>query len=282
MRDLNRSPDFAGIFYPSKKDELLDLLNKCFYKSYFGPKEQTNKLFKQKIYGFVVPHAAYEFSGSIAAQAYYEILDLNTDTFIIIAPDHNGIGSKISILTQGSWQTPLGIIKINTDIASKIMKNSTKIEVNVSAHKIEHSIEIQIPFIQFCRKNQFRIVPILVRDQDVKTAIELGRSIAESIYDENVIIIATSDFTHYESNEQAHNKDLELIKTIENLEIDSFYSTIKDMNISLCGYGPIASAVKAVQIQGAKKGTLLKYATSGEIQSDYRNTVVGYCALAFT
>ena len=282
MRDLDRSPNFAGIYYPSKKDELLDKLNKCFYNSYFGPKEKSYKLLKKKIYGFVVPHAAYEFSGAIAAQAYYELLDLDTDTFIIIAPDHKGIGSKISILTEGSWETPLGMTKINTDIASKILKNSTKIEINLSAHKIEHSIEIQIPFIQFCRKNQFRIVPILVRDQNLETARELGRSIAESIYDENVIIIATSDFTHYESHMQAYNKDLELIKTIEKLEMDAFYSTIRDMNISMCGHGAIASVVKAVKIQGAKKGTLLKYATSGEIQSDYRNTVVGYCAIAFT
>ena len=282
MRDLYRSPKFAGIYYPSEKDELLNLLNKYFYKSYFDPKFKCEKLFKTKIFGFVVPHAAYEFSGSIAAQAYYQIADQDIDTFIIIAPDHHGIGNKISIQTDGMWETPLGIIKINSGVASKIRMNSNKIDVNVIAHNLEHSIEIQLPFIQFYRKNQFTIVPILVRDQSVETIRELGRSIAVSTNGENVITIATSDFTHYESNDIAYIKDKELIKTIVNLDIDSFFRTIKDMNISICGYGPIAALLKAIKMQGAEKGTLLKYATSGEIQLDFKNTVVGYCAIAFT
>lgn len=275
-----RSPNFAGIFYPSKKQELLDSLSFCFDFSNFGPKDKIDKSVRKKIYGFVVPHAAYVFSGGVAAQAYYEILDLNIDTFILIGPDHNGIGSEISILVDGLWKTPLGTVEINNAISEKIMKNSLNTSIDIKAHTYEHSLEVQIPFLQYRRQNTFNIVPILMKDQNIGTSIALGKSIFEAIKDTNSLIISTSDLTHYEPYEIAYDKDLELIKKIEKLSIETFYDYIRDGNISLCGQGPIAVLMKIAQLHGAQKGILLKYSTSGDIESDFKNTVVGYSSIA--
>lgn len=275
-----RSPNFAGIFYPSKKQELLDSLSFCFDYSNFGPKDKIDKSVKKRIYGLVVPHAAYVFSGGIAAQAYYEILDVDIDTFILIGPDHNGIGSEISILVDGLWKTPLGTVEINNTISEKIMKNSLNTSIDINAHTHEHSLEVQIPFLQYRRKNTFRIVPILMKDQNIDTSIALGKSVFESIKDTNAMIISTSDLTHYEPYEIAYDKDLEMIKKIENLSIEPFYDYIRDVNISLCGKGPIAVLMKIAQLHGAQKGILLKYSTSGDVEPDFKNTVVGYSSIA--
>jgi len=275
-----RSPNFAGIFYPSKKQELLDSITCCFDYSNFGPKDKIDKSIKKKIYGLVVPHAAYVFSGAIAAQAYYEILDIPIDTFILIGPDHNGIGSGISIVVDGLWKTPLGTVEINKSISEKIIENSSNMSIDVNAHTHEHSLEVQIPFLQYRRKNIFRIVPILMKDQNTDTSISLGKSIFEATEDTNTMIISTSDLTHYEPYEIAYDKDLELIKKIEKISIESFYDYIKVANVSLCGPGPIAVLMKIAQSQGAQKGILLKYSTSGDIDSDFKNTVVGYASIA--
>ncbi|MFB5599105.1 MAG: AmmeMemoRadiSam system protein B [Nitrososphaeraceae archaeon] len=279
MRNL-RYPNFAGIFYPSKKEELLDSLTHCFNYSDFGPKDKIKKSIRKRIYGLIVPHAAYVFSGAIAAHAYYEISDVNADTFILIGPDHNGIGSKVSMIVEGSWKTPLGIVEINNTISEKIMNASSNISIDVNAHNYEHSLEVQIPFLQHIKQDNFTIVPILLKDQDSDTAIELGKSVSEATRNTSSLIIATSDLTHYETYEQAYNKDLELIKKIERLDIESFYRNIRELNVSLCGQGPIAALIKAVKLQGAKNGILLKYSTSGDTECDYKNTVVGYSSIA--
>jgi AmmeMemoRadiSam system protein B len=142
-------------------------------------------------------------------------------------------------------------------------------------------LEIQIPFLQYSRLNSFTIVPILLKDQDIETSIMLGNSLAKSIFGKNAIIIASSDLTHYESNLNAYKKDFRLIKSIENLDIELFYQTIMDLNISICGFGAIASLMRAVHLLGSKTGILLKYGTSGDITLDNKNTVVAYAAIAF-
>jgi MEMO1 family protein len=286
LRDLiHRSPYYSGSFYPKDKSDLNKLLNFCFIKSEFGPQQipkiNKNNNNKYKIYGLIVPHGAYIFSGAISANAYFEINDQNIDTFILIGPDHKGIGKRISIMNEGYWQTPLGDVLINKEITKDLKTHNNIIIEDKLVHQFEHSLEIQIPFLQYSRLNSFTIVPILLKDQDIETSLILGNSLAKSISKKNAIIIASSDLTHYELNLNAYDKDFRLIKSIVKLDIELFYQTIRDLNISICGYGAIASLMRAVQLLGSKTGVLLKYATSGDITLDNKNTVVAYAAIAF-
>ena len=287
MRDLiQRSPSYSGSFYPKDKSDLNKLLDFCFIESEFGPQQnpkinKNNNNNKHKIYGLIVPHGAYIFSGAISANAYFEINGQNIDTFILIGPDHKGIGKRISIMSEGYWQTPLGDVLINKEITKELKTHNNIIIEDKLVHQFEHSLEIQIPFLQYSRLNSFTIVPMLLKDQDIETSLILGNSLAKSISRKNAIIIASSDLTHYELNLNAYEKDFRLIKSIEKLDIELFYQTIRDLNISICGYGAIASLMRAVQILGSKKGELLRYATSGDVTSDNKNTVVGYASIAF-
>ena len=286
MRDLiHRSPYYSGSFYPKDKCDLNKLLNFCFIESEFGPQQipkiNKNNNNKYKIYGLIVPHGAYIFSGAISANAYFEINDQNIDTFILIGPDHKGIGKRISIMSEGYWQTPLGDVLINKEITKDLKTHNNIIIEDNLVHQFEHSLEIQIPFLQYSRLNSFTIVPMLLKDQDIETSLILGNSLAKSISRKNAIIIASSDLTHNELNLNAYDKDFRLIKSIEKLDIELFYQTIRNLNISICAYGAIASLMRAVQLLGSKTGVLLKYATSGDITLDNKNTVVAYAAIAF-
>jgi AmmeMemoRadiSam system protein B len=282
---IQRSPFYSGSFYPKDKSDLNKILDFCFIESEFGPQQipkiNKNNNNKHNIYGLIVPHGAYIFSGAISANAYFEINGQNIDTFILIGPDHKGIGKRISIMSEGYWQTPLGDVLINKEIPKELKTHNNIIIEDKLVHQFEHSLEIQIPFLQYSRLNSFTIVPILLKDQDIETSLILGNSLAKSISRKNAIIIASSDLTHYELNLNAYEKDFRLIKSIEKLDIELFYQTIKDLNISICGYGAIASLMRAVHLLGSKTGVLLKYATSGDITLDNKNTVVAYAAIAF-
>lgn len=280
MRDLtSRSPYYAGSFYPKHTCDLIKLLHFCFNKSIFGPKKK--QIINAKIFGIIVPHGAYIFSGAISANAFFEIASLNIDTFILIGPDHHGIGKRISVTSEGYWQTPLGDVLIDNTITNDLKRSCDFIEEDNIVHQIEHSLEIQVPFIQYSFGNSFTIVPLLLRDQDIETSMLLGNLIAKYSARKNVMIIASSCLTHYESNSSVQKKDFQLIKSIESLNIESFYESLMNLKASVCGYGAIASLMRAVQILGSKKGELLRYATSGDVTSDNKNTVVGYASIAF-
>lgn len=280
MRDLtSRSPYYAGSFYPKHTCDLIKLLHFCFNKSIFGPKKK--QIINTKIFGIIVPHGAYIFSGAISANAFFEIASLNIDTFILIGPDHHGIGKRISVTSEGYWQTPLGDVLIDNTITNDLKRSCDFIEEDTIVHQIEHSLEIQVPFIQYSFGNSFTIVPLLLRDQDIETSMLLGNLIAKYSARKNVMIIASSCLTHYESNSSVQKKDFQMIKSIESLNIESFYQSFMNLKASVCGYGAIASLMRAVQILGSKKGELLRYATSGDVTSDNKNTVVGYASIAF-
>ena len=280
MRDLtSRSPYYAGSFYPKHTCDLMKLLHFCFNESLFGPK--TKQIINTKIFGIIVPHGAYIFSGAISANAFFEIASRNIDTFILIGPDHHGIGKRISVTSEGYWQTPLGDVLIDNTITNDLKRSCDFIEEDKIVHQIEHSLEIQVPFIQYSFGKSFTIVPVILRDQDIETSMLLGNLIAKYSTSKNVMIIASSCLTHYESNSSVQKKDFQIIKSIENLDIESFYQSLLNFKASVCGYGAIASLMRAVQRLGSKKGELLRYATSGDVTSDNKNTVVGYASIAF-
>lgn len=274
-----RRPAVAGIFYPRDPFELNQAIERSFKDQRFGPNKLPPSGSKRRIYGIVSPHAGYLYSSAVAANGFYEVSSMEFDDVVMIGPNHYGIGTGAAIMNTGLWETPLGQVEINQELSSVISKNSEIIDLDDFAHSKDHCLEVQLPFVQYIKK-KFRIVPIILIMQDRQTAEDIGRSIAQSITNTKSLLIASSDFTHYESNSEAHRKDMELIKAILSLDILKFYTTLERENVSACGYGAIASIMTAAKNLGATKGELLKYATSGDIIGD-TNTVVGYSSIVF-
>ena len=275
-----RRPAVAGIFYPSDPLELNQTIERSFKDKEFGPNKMPPSDSKRRIYGIVSPHAGYIYSGAVAANGFYEASSMEFDDVIIIGPNHYGIGTGAAVMGEGLWETPLGQVEINQDLSLGISRNSEIIDLDDFAHSRDHCLEVQLPFIQYIKKKKFRIVPIILIMQDRQTANDIGISIAQSTVNTNSLLIASSDFTHYESNTEAHRKDNELINAILSLDVLKFYTTLERENVSACGYGAIASIMIAAKKLGATKGELLKYATSGDIIGD-TNTVVGYSSIVF-
>jgi MEMO1 family protein len=278
----SRPPAVSGIFYPSNPLELQKSLEQSFLDMNFGPGRMPPSLDRKKIYGIISPHAGYAYSGSVAANGYYQVSNMNYETVIITGPNHYGIGSGVATMRQSLWKTPLGDVEVNTDFADTISKN-TVIDMDDFSHIRDHCLEVQLPFLQCIRKDDtFRIVPIIMNLQDIETSKDVGRTIAQAITSASTkaLLIASSDFTHYEPNEEAHRKDLELIDTILSLDVSSFYAVLERLDISACGYGAIASIMVAVKELGASKAELLRYATSGDTTGD-KSSVVGYASIVF-
>lgn len=283
IRGNRRAPAVAGIFYPSDARELYQLIELSFKEQRFGPGHlpPSEEFNRRRIYGIVSPHAGYVYSGAVAANGYYEISSMNFDRIVMIGPNHYGIGTGLATVRNEIWETPLGEVEVDSELASQIAENSGILDFDELAHSRDHCLEVQLPFLQYFKKNQFKIVPIIMIMQDKVTASEIGESIASSTRNLNTLLIASSDFTHYEPNDEAHRKDDELIKAILSLDISNFYTTFERLDVSACGYGAIASIMTAAKALGATKGELLRYATSGDVMGD-TNNVVGYASIIFT
>jgi len=281
MSELNlRKPAVAGSFYAGDSKSLNIQIKNCFLHK-IGPGEipLVNPNRENNIIGLVSPHAGYMYSGPVAANGFCKIaLDGEPDTIIILGPNHRGFGEDISIMVEGKWKTPLGELEINTDIAEDILKNSKTIKKDKKAHQYEHSIEVQLPFIQYIFGNNIKFVPICMTRQDINTDIEIAQSICSSVVDKNILIIASSDFTHYEPQEYAENVDKQAINAILEFNPQKLYDIIYQQRLTMCGPGPITAMLIACKTLGAKKAELLKYATSGDITGMY-DQVVGYASI---
>src|SRR5574338_756757 len=273
-----RTPAVAAMFYPKSSGELKSSIKNCFLHKY-GPGKLPPSIQDKKIIGVICPHAGYEYSGPIAANSYYAISSQKPELVIIIGPNHWGIGQNIATM-KGVWQTPLGDVEIDSEYVTEINKICKLIEIDSFSHTRDHCLEVQIPFLQEIFSHKFKILPLILIDQSYHTAIEVGKSIARISKIKNTIIIGSSDFTHYEPNEFAHKQDKSLIDTIVKLDVDKFYNILQEKQISACGYGAIASTMIACKELGATKGTLIKYATSGDIAGD-KSSVVEYASIVF-
>ncbi len=264
-----REPIVAGKFYPNNRDELLEMLEEFCVK----------KEFKYDAYGVISPHAGYIFSGSVAGEVFSSV-NLPSK-FIILCPNHTGFGSPLSIMSSGKWLTPLGEAKIDEELANLLKEMSNDLEENSLAHKFEHSLEVQLPFIQYLKGNNFTFVPICVGTSDLNSLINLGEVIGDVLKnDRDLLVVASSDMTHYESAEKAEKKDFLAIKEMEKLDVEGFYTVIRENSISMCGFAPATIMMTAVKMAGAKKGKLLKYTNSGDVIGDYKS-VVAYAGLVF-
>lgn len=277
-----RKPVVAGVFYPGRKEELKKQIEECFlHKIGVGELPQKEEK-KRNILGVVSPHAGYIYSGPVASWGFYQLAKEKTpDVVVIIGPNHRGIGKDVAVYTSGYWSTPLGEIKVNEEIAEELLSKSKILEQDERAHMMEHSLEVQIPFLQYIYGNNFSFLPITLLDQSLKTAKILGYELSEVLKDKEALIIASSDFTHYESQKEAEYKDKKAIEFILKMEPEMFYNTVENLDISICGPGAIATMLHTCKNLNAKNAELLKYATSGDITRDY-SQVVGYAAIKIT
>ncbi len=275
-----RTPAVAGMFYPETKQELEKTIQNCFLNKY-GPGMLPPLHQEKKIFGIICPHAAYQYSGPIAANSYYEISSQRPDLVILVGPNHWGIGQDIASMKECTWKTPIGDVDVDTEAAIEINKISKFVKLDFFSHTRDHCLEVQIPMLQHTFRHKFKILPVILTDQSIKTAIELGKSIARIAKNRKTIVIGSSDFTHYEPNDFAYKQDKALIDTIVDLDINKFYNTLQEKQISACGYGAIASTMIACKELGATNGTLIKYATSGDISGD-KSSVVGYASIVFS
>lgn len=261
-----RQPAVAGQFYPLRPEYLEKELARCF---------EGLEIRERDVIGAVCPHAGYVYSGNVAAHVYATLP--KADTYILLGPNHTGYGSPVSV-SRDTWKTPLGAIEVDVELADRFL--GSIIDVDEIAHKYEHSIEVQLPFLQYRFGDDFKILPICMGMQDDETAIEVGNLIGGlvSASEKSVVVIASSDFTHYQPAMLAKEIDNEVIGAILNLDISGMYDRLYRRNASVCGYGTIAAMLTASKILGGSRATLLNYSNSGEISGDL-NAVVGYAAI---
>ena len=281
-----RGPAVSGYFYPADPSDLKKLIEESFLH-HIGPGRipSVSSVRNKLSTGFVVPHAGYIYSGPVAAHTYYYLaMEGMPETFIIIGPNHTGYGALVSVYPQGLWETPLGQVEVDAELARTIINNSNYAELDVHAHIDEHSIEVQIPFLQYLFGNKFKIVPIVLALQTPDVARDLAKAIYDSVahLGRDIVVIASSDFTHYEPHEVAMKKDLEAIKKIEELDTEGFYNTIRELNVTACGPGGIMVLMEYTKlVYGDKaRAKLLKYATSGDTSGD-KSAVEGYASIRF-
>jgi AmmeMemoRadiSam system protein B/AmmeMemoRadiSam system protein A len=265
-----RVPVVSGTFYPASLSQLKARIEGMV----------DEKAVKEEIIGLISPHAGYIYSGPVAGAVISRIKF--KDTFIILGPNHTGIGKPCSIMTEGIWKTPLGEVEIDSELGKQILATSSYLQEDYAAHEFEHSIEVQLPFLQYF-KPDIKLVPIILAYSNGAIYKEIGREIAKAVKDLNreVVIIASSDMTHYEPQESAQRKDTQAIEAILDLNEDELLKRVDELNITMCGYAPTVSLISAARELGATGAELVKYQTSGDTTGDYSN-VVGYAGIVIT
>ncbi len=278
-----RNAQYAGSFYPNNSDHLVESIENSFTSS-LGPQQLPHKEpIETDLFPFLlVPHAGYIYSGPVAAWSYLELSKYPLpNTVIILGPNHTGVGADIGVPNKvESWRTPLGEVEVNHELIEELVNHSSLVQRNDDSHAREHSIEVQLPFLQYIFDKPFDFVPIAMLNQGYDASMVLGEIIAKVCNGKNVLVIASSDFTHFESHNTATQKDNLILEAIEQMDSKEMYDIKYRLNVSMCGYGPIAGTIEASKRMGRKTARLLKYATSGDTSGD-KNSVVGYGAAAF-
>ncbi|NOZ76915.1 MAG: MEMO1 family protein [Euryarchaeota archaeon] len=271
-----RYPAVAGMFYPASKEELISQIEACFTHP-LGPGGLPEKGDGERdVLAAVVPHAGYVYSGYEAAHVYALLAGQRKPrTVVILGFNHRRMGSFIAVSTE-DWVTPLGTVEVDREVAEALWRNCDLIDHDEEAHVGEHSIEVQLPFLQYIY-GDFRFVPLNISLQDLDTAREIAGCLSKL---DDVLILASSDFTHYESQESAKAKDGMALERILDMDAKGFVETVYRHDLSICGFGPIATAIETAREMGATRAELLKYGTSGDVTGDLRQ-VVAYAGIVF-
>ena len=264
-----REPAVAGRFYPANAAALRQDV-----QSYLSPVGE-----RVSAIGCIVPHAGYMYSGQVAG-AVFSRLEI-PERCLVLCPNYTGRGHPLAIMKSGQWKTPLGTLRIDSDLAEALMKIFPALPEDFAAHQFEHAIEVELPFLQVLRPD-VNFVPIVIGTGQLMVLLELGNAIArvaEQI--KSVLIIASSDMNHYEDDATTRIKDHKAIDKILALDAAGLHKTVIDESISMCGFGPAVVMLAAAKQLGANNAELIQYATSGDISAD-RDMVVGYAGIIVT
>ena len=289
---VTRSPVAAGSFYEDNPTRLANQITKCFTEGPGIPEEANNN----KIIAAIVPHAGFKYSGKVAAYAYKALAEAHRpNTIILIGPDHRKAGTAASVWQGSAWETPLGQLEIDYELGRIVIAEDVIFNRELDAHQDEHSLEVQLPFIQALWKTKPKILPISISaDLDILAAKRMGQALYRATVNRDVIIIVSSDFTHYgisygyfpffgtpdEVENQVHVLDHQAIKEINRVNPEAFIDFVKRTKATICGAMPIAILLNTLRAMKIEKGTLLKYATSAEVTGDKENSV-SYAAIVF-
>ncbi len=264
---MRRTPVVANQFYPGDPSILSQTLSGLIP----GTAE------KQSAIAAISPHAGYIYSGSVAGETFSRIII--PEDVIILGPNHHGNGASIGLMAHGSWDMPLGEVPINEELAQLILTYSTLVEEDEVCHRNEHSLEVQVPFLQYQQK-KLTIAPLVISHISYAFCEEIGKTLATAIkkYDKPVLIVASTDMTHYESRQSASHKDQQAIRHILELDPQGLYDTVLGQRISMCGIMPTTITLIAALELGATRAELVRYTDSGEVSGDV-NQVVGYAGI---
>ena len=268
-----RLPAVAGTFYERSPDALRVQVERCFAAN---PQPAT----KEKFIGAVVPHAGLMYSGHVAA-AFYALAELPR-RLIILCPNHTGAGHFAAINAEGAWRTPFGDVPIDAPLAAALLARTPLLQPDVRAHAREHSLEVQLPFLQQLL-GDFTFVPICLGAHRLDYALDIGKAIADVVAAEStpVGILASSDLNHYEDQKATLRKDNLAIGQVLALQPKELWRTVNEHDISMCGFIPTTAMLVAAKKLGAKSARLVKHATSGDVNGDYKR-VVGYAAIVIS
>lgn len=272
---IKRSPVVAGQFYAAGAHLLKEEIEDLFPKTPISRREEIS--------GAILPHAGYIYSGATATKTVLHLP--KRPLFILLGPNHTGYGKEAAIMTKGIWETPLGDVEIEEELANLLLERIPLLKEDILAHQYEHSLEVELPILQVTQET-FKIIPIAFKDIPLEWVQTIGKGLGEVLkekypFGKKYIIIASSDFTHYEPYEIAKNKDKIALEAILNLDEVTLLEKVKRVPISMCGYIPIAVLLVAIkEITPSKTGELIEYTTSGEKSGDY-SRVVGYAGVIF-
>lgn len=266
-----RLPAVAGRFYPAKREALSRQLDQYLARDAAAPEMM------ETAFGCMVPHAGYMYSGPVAG-AVFQRLPARA-RYIILCPNHTGRGAPLAIMSQGEWMTPLGAVRIDTELAASLQHSCHLLMEDVKAHEDEHAIEVQLPFLQR-QVGAFTFVPIAIGVSRYAALEALGHGMGQALKGEEspVMIVASSDMNHYEPDDVTRVKDRKAIDQILALDPAGLYEVIRQEDISMCGYGPAVAMLAAVKDLGATSAELVRYATSADTSGD-RSAVVGYAGM---
>jgi len=264
---LRRSPAVAGQFYHGIASKLTQQVENYIDKN----------ARKEKAIAIVAPHAGLVYSGPIAG-AVYSVIEF-PETFILLGPNHTGIGPQISLAESGEWEIPTGVFHIDAKLSTRIALKAPLVTKDYQGHLFEHSLEVQLPFISYFSKKT-NIVPIVILSASLEECRVLGEGIAKAVRDAGypVVIVASSDMSHYVPDEVARQKDRKAIDRLLSLDPEGLYEIVRKEKISMCGYLPATTVLFAAKALGAHSARLIKYSTSAEVSGDFDH-VVGYAGV---
>jgi AmmeMemoRadiSam system protein B/AmmeMemoRadiSam system protein A len=268
-----REPAVAGMFYPDQPEILTRDVKRYVENA-------TKEKIEGEIVALVSPHAGYMYSGQVAAHAYKLIEGETFDTVVVVGPSHRALFKGASIYNRGGFRTPLGVIPVDTGLSKKMMEKWKEIQFLSEAHVQEHSLEVQLPFLQVVSKS-FKLVPIVMEPYWTwESAQSLGRAIADTVPGKKILLIASSDLSHYHSYQKAVDLDRIVLNHIDRLDPEGLNRDLGENRCEACGGGPVVAVMLAARALGANQGKALKYLNSGDVTGD-RSRVVGYAAGVF-